>query len=178
MRAASGKPSVVEHEDPVRVLNGRRPLRDDQHGRTVGQLPECFAECRVRCKVQSRCAVVEDQELRLADECSGDRQTLPLTAGEVLSVFGVHLVEPVCFRCDHIECLRGFQRILQVMFRGICLAPEQVLPDRPVKEHGLLRDNADAAAECLVRKFRDRNAVHGDRARSRLVKARDQVDER
>ena len=57
-------------------------------------------------------------------------------------------------------------------------AVEDVVADRAVQERGVLRDEADLAAERILRDLRDVLAVDQDAAALDVVEAKQQVDER
>ena len=74
MRADADHPSVVEDDDAVGVDDGADALRDDEHGGVRGFALERGAQLRVGREVERREAVVEDVDVRLADDRARNRR--------------------------------------------------------------------------------------------------------
>ena len=91
MRSAPGKPAVIQYENLVGKPDRGRSLRDNDNCRLPRKLSERVPERRIRREIQSRRAVVQNQDFRLSHQCARDREPLPLPAGEVPSA-GLDLV--------------------------------------------------------------------------------------
>ncbi|MNG14859.1 hypothetical protein D3C84_986460 [compost metagenome] len=80
--------SFAHHENPVRLLNRRQPVRDDdrrpgpRHGmqRALDQL--------LRLRIQIRARFVQNEHLRLEYDNSRERDKLPLTGGQAAAALG------------------------------------------------------------------------------------------
>ena len=70
--------ALVEHHDVVAVLDGRQPVRDDEHGLFL-ELAENHVEDDVlRTEVEIARALVEDAEIALLEEGTREGDALPL----------------------------------------------------------------------------------------------------
>ena len=96
--------AVVEDDDAVGILDGGDFLGDDDlgHMRKLGF--QVFLEPVFRHAVESGEGVVEDENLRIAENGSGDTDSLSLSAGDVVSALGNIGVKAVLERVlDDIE---------------------------------------------------------------------------
>ena len=178
MRAAADLLPVIQHENAVCMADRRCALRDDKDRRLLREIAQRPAQSHIRFHIKCRGAVIENEEFGLPYQRAGNGQALALTAGEILAALGERFVESLCLCRDDILRLRRFQRRVQLFLGGVAFAPFQVLADRSLKQHRLLRHNADSFAECLARKGFAVDAVHGNAAGIRLIEAGNQVDQR
>ena len=65
------------------MLQAGGALADDEDGHAAGQGGQCLAQGGIRGVVQGAGTVVQNQDLRLADQRAGDGQALLLAAGQV-----------------------------------------------------------------------------------------------
>ena len=89
---------------------------------------------RVRRKVQSRRAVVQDQDLGFTHQRARDREPLPLAAGKVPSAGLDLVIKSLRLSIHDFLCLRSFERIVKRIVRRVLVAPEKVLPDGALEE--------------------------------------------
>ena len=182
MGTDAGGFTVVQHHNLVGVAHRVGALRDDDGGHAVAALGGEFGDGppqrRVGGKVQCACAVVQDEDFRLAHQCPGDGQALLLPAGKVFAALQNHAVQSVRHLADKGRCLRCFQRLPDLLIGGVLLAPLHVLAQRAGKEHRPLRHNTHLAAQLLHRVVAHVHAVHLDAALADLVKAGNEVDQR
>ena len=129
-------------------------------------------------EVQRGEAVVEDVDLGLPHEGPGNGQALLLPAGQVRAALGDHRLEAVRHGEDELQRLRGLRGVRHLLVGGVLPAVADVVGDGVVEQHRLLGDEAELAAQGLLRHLPDVHAVHEDAARSHVVEARDEVDER
>ena len=152
MPAHAGDLAAVEHQDEVGVQHGRRALRDEKDGAVEGA--QRNAQAGVRRIVERRGGVVEDEDLRLFDEGTGDGEALPLPAREVLALLLDGGVQPAFGRNDVLR-LGETHGLHQLFVRRVFVAPQKVASDGPLEEHGLLRHDAHPSAQLL-----EGNATH------------------
>ena len=178
MRALPDKRAVIQHEDLIGILDGGRALRHQKYGdvRIVGA--DGLAQTRIRRVVQRRGAVVQNENFRIAHERAGDGQALPLAAGEVLAALRDLGIQPALAGRDKFCRLRGLERDLQLGIRCVLLAPAEILRDGPGKQDGLLRHDADLAAQLPGRIVAHVDAVDKDTSIRRVIEAGDEIDER
>ena len=107
MRALSGDPALVEHDDAVGVADGADALGDDQLGHAGAGLFQRVAQRAVGLVVQRGEGIVEDEDLRPAADGAGDGQPLLLPAGEVRAALRDVAVVAVFELFDEVGRLRG-----------------------------------------------------------------------
>ena len=84
--------TVIQHHNFIRVGDGSGPLRHDEDRRAAVHRLDCLAERRVSGEVQCGSAVVKNEDFRLANQCAGNGQPLPLSAGEILAALRDHII--------------------------------------------------------------------------------------
>ena len=77
--------TVIQYDDLVRMADSGSSLGYDKGRGLIFQGTQCRAILR-RWHNQCGGTVIQDQDLRLSDQGSCDRQTLSLSTGEVLTV--------------------------------------------------------------------------------------------
>ena len=75
--------AVVQHEDAVGILHRGNALCNDDLGGAGDLLTERLPDLCVGGGIHGTGGVVEDEDLRLAQQGAGDGQTLFLTAGDI-----------------------------------------------------------------------------------------------
>ena len=78
----------MKHDDLVGLANGTDTLGNNQHGRFFCLIPQRPAKRRIRLKIQSGKAVVENIKIGFFRQRPGDREALTLAAGEVRAALG------------------------------------------------------------------------------------------
>ena len=101
--------AVLQHDDLVGVDDGGHPLRDDDHRGVGGHRPQRGPQPGVGGQVERGERVVEQVDLRPADQRPGDRQPLPLTAGDVGAALGDRRVQPARHLLDEVTRLGDLQ---------------------------------------------------------------------
>ena len=118
-------------------------------------------------RVEGTCGLVQDQQVRAADQRPRDTESLLLPAGQL------RRLAQLCMQSErqlthHLRQARRLQDLPRIMLAQ-CLSwscgPDQVLPDRARHEHGLLRhvtESGTPGLEVLDRTaFDEECAVHG-----------------
>ena len=141
MRALAHEPAAVEHENEVRVPDGRDALRDDDL-RGAGQvLAEGVAQARVGREVEGARCVVKDEDARVPHERAGYGEALALASGEVPSQL-LHLAVEPSLGLHHVGCLGRGDGAFELAFVGAIGTPSQVGGDCARKEARTLVDDA------------------------------------
>ena len=159
------------------MLNGGGALRYNKYRGLLKHLKR-LPESRIRGVIQSRRAVIQNQYLRLPHQRSGNGKTLSLSAGEITALLGHRGVQTTLlllhkgFRLSQRKCLP------QLFVHGIFLAPPQIFPDRPPKEHCPLGYHADLLSERFHPIFLHISAVHAHRPLRGIVKPGDHIHQR
>ena len=74
--------AVLHHDDAVRVGDGREPVRDDEARATRAQSAHGLGDVLLGLAVERARRLIHDEDRRVAQERSGDRDALLLTARE------------------------------------------------------------------------------------------------
>ena len=85
--------TVREHDDIVRVLNGRESVRYDEHRTDIHHLFKRILNEKLGLSVYIRGSLVEYHDLGLMDYGSRKREKLTLTGGEVVAPLAHLLVK-------------------------------------------------------------------------------------
>jgi hypothetical protein len=178
VRAGLDDPPAVEHDDLVRVADGRQPVRDRDRRPARGELLERCLHQALGLRVEGRGRLVEDEHRRVTENRAGDRDPLLLAAGEAVASLAHDRVVALRQRCDQLVDLRGTGGCLDLLVGGIGLGEAEVLAHRGMEEVGLLRDDPDGRGERLEREVAHVDAIDRDAAPRRVVQARDQVGAR
>ena len=83
MRADRLHRAAVKDNDLVGLLHGGNALRDDDLGGVRDLLCECPSDERIGLGIDRARRVIEDEDLRLFQQCARDAQTLLLAARNV-----------------------------------------------------------------------------------------------
>ena len=142
--------AVVEHDQPIHRGDGRKAVRDGDHGLAGHQPREALLDRRLDFRIERRGRLVEDEDRRVLQEHAGDGDALALAARKLGAALADMRVEtlpaPVIREAGHERIgVRLADRVAHRVFAGIGAAVEDVLADRAVQERGVLRDEADLA---------------------------------
>src|SRR3954466_720400 len=144
-------PAVLEHDDQVGVADRREPVGDDEGGSVGEEDAERVLDLAFGADVDRGRRLVEDQDSWVCEQGPGQGDQLALPerepAAALLDLGFVAVLEPQ----DEVvgaDCLR---RLHDLLWARIRTAECDVLGDRPGEEEPLLRDDAELAAERLLR---------------------------
>jgi len=85
MRSDADKFTVVQYQDLISVAHGSSALGYDKGGRRMLHIADRHTQIGVGSIVKGGCAVIQNQNGRLAHQRPGNCQTLTLSAGEIAS---------------------------------------------------------------------------------------------
>src|SRR3954470_23810586 len=108
--AGAGHPAVVQHDDLIGVGDRGHPLGHDDHGRLAGPRPQSRAQTGVGGHVERGERVIEQVDLRTTDQRPGDRQPLPLAAGEIGAALAHRGLEALGKGAHEVTGLSDLQR--------------------------------------------------------------------
>ena len=83
MGAALGDPALVENHDLVGIDHGRQAVGDDDAGPALGDVAKGLLDRRLGAAVEGAGRLVEDQDRRILEQGSGDRDPLLLAARQL-----------------------------------------------------------------------------------------------
>src|SRR5262249_47773664 len=123
---------------------------------------------------EGRRRFVEDEDLWRFQDHPGDRDALLLAAGELEAALADD--RPIAVRQSDDEVVNAGEpgSLLDLHARRVRAAISDVVIDRVVEQHRVLRHDADRAPEALLRDIANILAVDLDRARSDVVKTEEQ----
>src|SRR3979490_463971 len=80
MGAVLDQAAALERDDAIRRPYGRKPVRDDQHRPSLGDLLHVALNDTLALIIEGARRLVEDQDGRVADQCAGNGDALALAA--------------------------------------------------------------------------------------------------
>src|SRR5438093_951961 len=170
--------AAVEHDDLVRVADGREPVGDCDRRPAFGEPVERLLHEPLRLGVERARRLVEHEDWRIAQDRARDRDPLLLTAREAVATLADHGVVALGKLGDDVVDPRCVGGQLDLLVGGVRLREAQVLPHRRVEEICLLRDDADEIAQRLEAQIADVDAADAHRAAADVVESRGEVAER
>ena len=76
MTAPLDYPALIEYHDLAGLADGREPVGDDEHGPLRDQSGERGLDQVLGFRVNRRGGLIQDQDGRVVEQCSGDRDSL------------------------------------------------------------------------------------------------------
>src|SRR5581483_9285489 len=178
VRPARRDTAVVEDDDLVGERDRRQAVRDDQRRPVARRSAQPRADLGLRRRVDRRGRVVEDEDARIDRERSRDRDALALAARQGDPALADHGVVALGQSLDELVCLRGARGRLDGGVVEVAASERDVLPDGRREEEGVLRDDADLAAERVQLEIADVDAVDEHASSVHVVEARYQRRQR
>ena len=170
-------PAVLEQGDPVGEHHRRRAVRDDQAGRGGEHPAQRLLDQLLGVHVQRGERVVEDQDLGLGEDRAGQREPLPLAAGEGEALLADAGVEPPG-QVVHELGLGDLERLVDLRVGGrvgVRVAAEgEVLPGAHREQRRVLERGRHQRAEVAQVEVADVDAVDQDPAAGDVEQPRDQ----
>jgi len=173
-----GNHAVLDHQDAVGLQNRGQAVRDDDVGAPAHKVLQRVLNGVFGDGVQGRGGLVQNQDARILEHHTRDGEALLLAAGELQAAVAHLGVVAVRLAHDEIVDVCDAAGGLKLLLRGVHLGIEQIVADRVVEEVGLLRHNADVAAQKaeVIAFYID--VVDADGAAGNIVEARDEVYQR
>ena len=168
---------ALEHENRIGTPNRREPVRDDKRSPVHHQFRQRILDEQLGLGVERRRGLVEHQNRGVLQQRPRNRQALPLAARQPLPALADHRVVSVRQRQDEFVGVRRPCRGRDLLDARIGRSVRDVAGNRVVEQHGVLRDNADLAAQRRELHAPDVDAVDEDLAGADVVEPRQQVDE-
>ena len=162
--------AVIQHKDLIGILMEAARC-DTRNTVTFASGADGLAQARVRGIVQRGGAVVQDENFGVAHERTGNGQALALAAGEVLAA----LRDPAFKPPSRVETNSAACEVSSATCSSASVAssfaPAEILRDGPGKQDGLLRHDADLAAQLPGRIVAHVDAVDEDAPGRRVIEA-------
>ncbi len=177
MRAALDDPTVVDHQDLIRVADGAQAVRDHEARPALHEAKHGLLDVQLRARVHAAGGLVQDEDGGIRQDGAGDGQELPLALAQASAFLGEHRVVAVVEPEDEGLRVRGARRRHDLGVRGGEPAVADVLPDRLGEEVGILQHDAERGAQSVAGKEADVLAVEGDGAGVDVVEPGEEVDD-
>ena len=101
MRTLVDDRPCIQHQDLVRVPDGRQPVRDHQRRAALHQKLQPFLDELLRLGVERRCRFVENQNRCIFEKCTRDGKTLAFAGLDVHDLDGSPFNPAGAFRPSH-----------------------------------------------------------------------------
>src|SRR6476661_5857616 len=171
MRAAFRDAAVVEHDDLVRVDDRREPVRNHDGRPALGYLLERILDRLFGAAVERARRFIQHQDRRILEQCPRNCHALLLAAGKLEAALADHGFIMIRQSLDETVDGRTSRRTLDVVPGRVPATVSDVVTDRVVEQHRILRDDADRSAKALLNDPRNVLPVDRDRPGRRIVEA-------
>src|SRR5690606_24719028 len=141
--AALDDPAVIEHEDLVSALDRRQPVRDDERRATLSQTTQSVPDQRLALAVEARRRFVEDQHAWIRDDGTRNRETLPLSAGQLHTPLTDDGVVAVLEPIDELVRVRDTCGVADLLIGSVRSRIRDVVTDTAIEEKVVLHDDAE-----------------------------------
>ena len=171
-------PAAVEHDDPVGQVQGRDAMRDEHRGAPGQHVAQPVVDRLLGAGVDRARRVVEHEDARVGQDGAGQRDALPLPAGQrqaPLAHHGVVAGGQVAHEAVGLRRPGGRDDLGLARVRA---AVGDVRADRVGEQEALLEGDADAAAQRVQGQLAHVVPVDDDPAAVGIVLARDQCRQR
>ena len=151
-------------------------MRDHEGGAALHHLVEGGIDLGLGDGVERAGCLVEDQDRRVLQQRAGDRQALPLAAGQHAAAFAGMGLEFLFAALDEFERLRALSCDAHFLVGGVRLADAQIVGERTVEQQRLLEHHADVTPQRGQLQAADIHAVDLDDAGLRIESTVQQRD--
>lgn len=167
-----GDRAVLEQRHLVGEQDGRGTVCDNDSGRVGEHVAQGFLDQGLGVHVERGQRVVEHEDARIGQRRTGEREPLPLPAGQahpLLADAGVEAERQV----SHELRLSDLDRCVDLLWRRVRVAEREVLADRHREQRGILERRRNDLAQHRQRKLAyvdavDQHGAFGDVAQARI----------
>lgn len=171
VRASLDDRALLEHDDLVGVDDGREAMRDDERRAALGDLVQGRLNAMLGLGVERRRGLVEHHDGRVLEDRARDSDALLLAATEAQSAFADLGLVSVGKAQDKVVDLRHTRSFVHFFVGRIDAAVLDVVRDRIVEEHRVLRNDADTTTQRGLRHGSNIDIVDRDATRNYGVEA-------
>ena len=155
---------MLQHANTVGLLNGRKPMGNDEAGPAGTKIFQCLLNQSLRLVVERGRRFIKQEERRILEERAGDRKTLFFPAGEAASALAGDCVEAVGAGANEVGRVRGFERGPEFLIGRVRFREKQVFAKAGVEEETFLGDVAELVAQPFFGKAFQWNLIDDDAA--------------
>ena len=178
MRALLDDPARLEHQNAIDLPHRREAVRDHDRGAALHELDQAGLDRPLRDRIQGRGGLVQDQHRPVGQDRARNRNPLPLAARQLdaaLADQGLVAVRQVGNEAMGMGEARGAHDLGVARLRPRI---SDVLGQRAVEQHRLLRHQRNRPAQARLRHAGDVLAVDRDATAVEVVKPLQQLDQR
>mmetsp|Transcript_70431 Transcript_70431/g.165841 ORF Transcript_70431/g.165841 Transcript_70431/m.165841 type:complete len:574 (+) Transcript_70431:194-1915(+) len=176
MGAGFDQPARTQHMDGIGVADGGEPVGDHDQGLAARPCIQGLLHRALALGVQRRGRLVKDPDRRVLVQGPRNRQTLALPARELAAVGADRRLDPFGQALHEIPQMGGAQRGLEPRLVAR-LGVGDVVGDRFVEQHDVLRHHGELPAQAQARQRLDVDAVQADAPGLRPAEAQQQMDD-
>src|SRR5262249_23127623 len=143
MRAALDDLAILQHQDLIGAFDRRQPVRDDERRAAAAQRTQAVADHRFTLAVETRRRFVENENARISQDRTGDRDALPLAAGQLHTTLTDHRVVALLEPAHELVAVRDVRGRANLLIRRAGFAERDVLLHRAVEQEVVLHHDAD-----------------------------------
>ena len=167
--------TVIQHDDLVGVADGTDPLSDNDLGGAGEILPEGPADFGIGGGVHGAGAVVQDENLRLLQDGTGDAEPLFLAAGDVDAALAQVSFQSLGHPADELIGAGRLTGRPDLFVAGRFIPPQKVFPDCAGEQGVLLEHHGDGVAQVFQAVVPHIPTAHQHPAGGDVVQAGDQL---
>jgi hypothetical protein len=178
VRAGLRQPSVFQNQNQIRAAQQTQPAGNHKRVRPV--IASRRAET-ISFSVRASTDAVGSSRIKIggcSNQRARQREPLALAAGQIHARFAQHGFVAVRQRDDEIVRRRDARRALDLFHRGVRMAERDVGRDGVREQKTFLIDNADLPAERVQVQLAQILSVRENAAGARIVKTRNQTEQR
>ena len=131
---------IIKNNNFVGLLDGTKPVGDDDGGPPLNQFPERILNEHFGMRVEGAGSLVEDEDTGILEESSGDRKTLSLAARKTDTALTDDSVDALGKLLDEFVGVGDFAGDGHFFFGGSRFAIAEVFGDGLIEKVALLHD--------------------------------------
>ena len=174
VRAELGHPPGLHERDAVGQRDRRRPVRDHERRPSSHHFGQRRADLVLLRRVDCRRGVVEDQHLRVGQDRAGDRDPLPLAAGEREAALSDHRLVALGQQLDELLGAGELGRPRDLVVAGVGRREPDVAAHGVPEEERVLEHDADTAPQIVQAQLAYVDVADRHPSAVRVVEAREQ----
>jgi len=137
----------IQHDNPIGPLDRGQPMGDDYGSSVPHQVTQRQLHEALGLVIQRRRGFIEDEQRGIAENGAGNRQSLTLTAGKFNPLFTYQRLISLWESLDKIVRIGQPRGLHNLFLCGLLSSECDVIADRVVEQHDILRDNSDVRTE-------------------------------
>ncbi len=178
MRTALQNATFFDHQDLLRAPNRGQPMRDNERRAPLHQEAEPVLNHGLALRIEGAGRLIQNQNAGIGQDRPCDRQTLPLTAGELNPTLAHDRLIALSETLRELVYTRDTAGLQKLFFTGLRPRKHDVLADGAVEQKRLLQYDAQLAPVRRQLHLSKVDPVHQDTpARCRVERAH-QADHR